>query len=138
MFVEYQPTTASATAFAGAGKLEEWVHRFLRGEGDNQAFSEGLLLEPRRYYPPEKMDLALLERCCGPEAAMKYPVPEADFRKHVGEIAAFYQEGGWDMPPLIVYRGDSGYELNDGNHRYEALKQLGIPQYWVIFWETVG
>jgi hypothetical protein len=29
---------------------------------------------------------------------------------------------------------DNKYELNDGNHRLEALKKLGINQYWVIIW----
>ena len=134
--MEYKPTTSSAKEFASAGKLEEWIHLFLCGEGDNKPFSDGLKLEPRNYYAPELMQLNKFERCCGPEAHMKWQVPEISFNKHVDGIASFYSTGNWDMPPLIVYRDDNGYELNDGNHRYEALKRLGINEYWVIIWET--
>ena len=42
------------------------------------------------------------------------------------------------MPPLIVSIEDGSFVLNDGNHRFEALKQLGIREYWVIIWETIG
>ena len=40
------------------------------------------------------------------------------------------------MPPLIINRKDYMYELTDGNHRFEALKKLGIDKYWIIIWET--
>jgi ParB-like chromosome segregation protein Spo0J len=68
---------------------------------------------------------------------MKYQVSEEDFKKHVDDIVEFYRKDNWDMPPLIIYREGDKYELSDGNHRYEALKKLGIIQYWVIIWETI-
>ena len=40
------------------------------------------------------------------------------------------------MPPLIVHYVDGGFELNDGNHRYEAYSRLGIEEYYVIVWIT--
>ena len=136
--MEYQPTLSSAINFASVNRLEEWIHLFLCGEGNNKAFSDGLKLEPRRYFTPEIFPLDNLQRCCGPEKYMKYQAPEKSFIRHVNNMALTYKEGGWDMPPLIVYRKGSTLELNDGNHRYEALKILGIKQYWVIMWETIN
>ena len=135
--MEYKPTLASAVLFANANKLEEWIHLFLCGEGNNKPFSDGLKLKPRRYFAPVIINLNKFVRCCGPEKQMKYPVPEESFIKRVNNIISSYSKGDWDMPPLIVNRNGNKYELNDGNHRYEALKKLGIDQYWVIFWETI-
>ena len=41
-----------------------------------------------------------------------------------------------DLPPLIVHYCLDGFELNDGNHRYEAYTRLGIKEYYVIVWIT--
>ena len=136
MQLTYKPTASSAIEFADAGRLEEWIHMFLCGEGNNKAFSDGLKLEPRRYYAPEMMRLDHFERCCGPEANMRFQIPEDGFTERVDNISARYNAGGWDMPPLIVYRDENGYVLADGNHRHEALKKSGYSQYWVIIWET--
>jgi hypothetical protein len=136
--MEYKPTLSSAIKFASANKLEEWIHLYLCGEGNNKAFSDGLKLVPRRYFAPELFNLDKFERCCGPEKHMKFQVPEESFVKYVDAIALAYKNRGWDMPPLIVYREGNKFELNDGNHRYEALKKLKINQYWVIIWDTIN
>jgi hypothetical protein len=133
----YKPTTSSAVEFANADRLEEWIHLFLCKEGGNKEFSDGLKLKPRRYYAPRMMNLDEFERCCGPETNIKYQIPKDGFNHRVGNISEKYSSGDWDMPPLIIYRDENGYELSDGNHRYEALKRLGHKQYWVIIWETV-
>ena len=134
----YKPTSTSAREFSAAGRLEEWIHLFLYGEGNNKPFSDGLKIEPRRFLAPEKMNLNRLARCCGPEAEMQFNVPEEGFIKRVGNIFDRYKNGNWDMPPLIVCRGGNGYIINDGNHRYEALKKAGEAQHWVIVWETIN
>ncbi len=36
---------------------------------------------------------------------------------------------------MVVYV-DSGFELNDGNHRLEAYSRLAIGEYYVIIWIT--
>ena len=40
------------------------------------------------------------------------------------------------MPPLIVHYTRDGFELNDGNHRYQAYENLGVENVWVIVWIT--
>jgi len=133
----YKPTSTSAITFADAGILEEWIQQFLRGEGNNLGFADGLLLAPRIYHAPQLMNLDKFERICGPEAGLKWQIDEAGFNGRVNEIMSRFEKGDWDMPPLIINVSDGKYELNDGNHRYEALSRLGIKAHWVIFWETV-
>ena len=134
----YKPTSKSAIEYATHDKLEEWIHLFLCGEGDNKPFSDGLKLAPRKYDAPKLMSLNLFARCCGPEEGIRWQIPVEGFFAKVEAMIKKYEGGSWDMPPLIINRRDHMYELNDGNHRFEALKQLGIDQYWVVIWETIG
>ncbi|MCL2531900.1 MAG: hypothetical protein FWE40_07065, partial [Oscillospiraceae bacterium] len=122
--MKYKPTTTSAIAFAQAERLEEWLHLFLCNEGGNREFLDGLKLEPRIYAAPRLMDLNLFARCCGPEEDLKWTIPAAPFHANVDAIAKKYKTGKWDMPPLIINELDGRYELNDGNHRFEALRKL--------------
>lgn len=133
--MEYKPTSSSAIEFANANRLEEWIQLFLCGEGNNLSFSQGLKMQPRRYHAPKMTSLDDFNRDCGPEENMKWQIGTDGFYKQVNIIKARYEKGDWDMPPLIVRDYQQTYELNDGNHRYEALKLLGIKEYWVIFWE---
>ena len=135
--MEYRPTASSAIEFSNANKLEEWIHLFLCGEGDNKPFSDGLKLEPRRYTAPAMISLDTFKRDCGWEEGMRWQIGKEAFDDRVNGIIRRYENGEKDMPPLIVYHDGDTYELNDGNHRHEALKKLNIEKYWVIFWKTI-
>jgi len=133
--ITFEATGKSAGIFAEAGKLDEWIQHFLHGEGNNLGFANGLKLEPRIYHTPKLMKLEKFQRICGFEVGMKWPVDEQGFNEKVDQVMKRYKTG-WDMPPLIIGLHDGEYELNDGNHRYEALRRLGIEEHWVIIWET--
>ena len=136
---DYAPTGASARAFGQAGGLEEWLQIFLRNEGRNVPFADGLLLEPRRYHAPVRMPLSALCRCCGPEPEMAFRVERAGFERRVEALMSTLRVGEWDMPPLIVQRdADGRLTLNDGNHRLEALRRVGAEAAWVLVWETAS
>lgn len=136
----FEPTLKSAVEYGRQNNIEEWVHEYLCGEGDNKGFSDGLKLEERQYTEPRLMSLDLFKRCYGPEPDMKYHIREDDkeqlkyFWMKIDRIAERYKAGDWDMPPLIINDTDGIYELNDGNHRFEALKKLNVTEYWVILW----
>jgi len=134
---EFTATSTSAREFAEDQRLEEWVQHFLHGEGNNQGLADGLKLEDRIYHAPKLMRLDTFERICGPEQGLKWQIDAAGFNERVSKIMTRYEQGDWDMPPLIINLTDGEYELNDGNHRYEALSRLGIESHWVIIWETV-
>ena len=133
--LEYKCTLSSAQNYAKSGRLEEWVHTYLLSDGHNKEFSDGLKLFDRYFLGPIKMPLSLFHRCCGPEEDMKYRVNEDWFKKHVSKLEDVIQKEK-DMPPLIVHFVDGQFELNDGNHRFEAYSHLGIKDYYVIIWIT--
>lgn len=133
--LKYRCALSSAKEFAEADRLEEWVHLFLLSDGHNKAFSDGLKLFDRYYLGPIIMPLSLLSRCCGPEENMKYQVNAEWFEKRVQSLTKTLQSND-DMPPLIVHYVDSGFELCDGNHRFEALIRLGVKESPVIIWIT--
>jgi len=81
------------------------------------------------------MPLSLFSRCCGPEADMKYRVKADWFEQHVTKLGSVIQSEK-DMPPFIVHFVDGQFELNDGNHRFEACSRLGVKEYYVIVWIT--
>ncbi len=128
-------TLESALKYSQENRIEQWVHEFLLNEGDNEAFSEGLKKQERYWHGPIRFPLTQLRRCCGPEDAMEFYVEENGFKKNVERLMAIIEEG-WDMPPLIVEYVNGELVLNDGNHRLEALQQLGFPDTWVIFWNS--
>lgn len=139
--LQYHDTCASAREYAEAGRLEEWVHLYLLSDGHNQPFSEGLKIVDRYYLGPVRMPLSLLHRCCGPEEDMKWRVEREWFYKHVTELEEVIKSGA-DLPPLIVHyymddaHKEGAFELNDGNHRFEAYTRLGIKTHDVILWIT--
>ena len=138
----FEANLKSAIEYGRENRIEEWVHEYLCGEGNNKEFSDGLKLEPREYEKPKLMNLDLFTRIYGPEPGMKFSIKEDDteqikwFWLNTGGILERYRAGNWDMPPLIIQDCSGEYELNDGNHRLEALKILGIKEYWVILWRT--
>lgn len=133
--MEYKSTLSSAVGYARNGKLEEWIHTYLQSDGHNQEFSDGLKLFDRYFLGPVKMPLSLFRRCCGPESDMKWVIPKEPFEKKVSELMNVISTND-DMPPLIVHYGDGEFQLNDGNHRFEAYSRLGVTEYYVIVWMT--
>lgn len=133
--MEYKCALSSAIDYARNGKLEEWIYTYLLSDGHNKEFSDGLKLFDRYFLGPVNMLRALFARCCGPEEGMKYVVSRESFEKKVSELEQVISAQE-DMPPLIVHYVDGGFELNDGNHRLEAYKRLGIAAYYVIVWIT--
>ena len=137
--MKYECSLSSAKTFAGAGKLEEWIHTYLLSDGHNKDFSDGLKLFDRYFLGPMKLPMSLFRRCCGPEEDMKYRVDGEWFEKHVEELQKVITEVK-DMPPLIIHyleeNGKFDFELNDGNHRFEAYKRLGFSEVNVIVWIT--
>ncbi len=133
--MDYKCSLSSAINYARNGKLEEWIHAYLLSNGHNKEFSDGLKLFDRYFLGPVKLPLELFSRTCGPEDTMKWQIPAEPFEKKVQELMEVIKRET-DLPPLIVHYVDGSFELNDGNHRYEAYQRLGITEYYVIVWIT--
>jgi hypothetical protein len=128
-------TMRTAVEHARRGTLETWVHDYLRGEGRNLPFSDGLRLAPRQYWGPIRFPLARLSRCTGPEPEMQYQVPVHDFEPRVMNIQKALDAGA-ELPPLIVNYSSGKLQLNDGNHRWEALVRNGVESFGIVIWTT--
>lgn len=128
-------TLQSALQYGAEGRIEDWVHEFLRGAGHNPFLSYIMSLEKRYFTPPVLVRLETFRRNCGPEEGMKYPTKQAGFEFIVQNMMAA-MTFGWDMPPLIIGYEKEAFDLSDGNHRLEALKRLHLPYYFVIFWAS--
>lgn len=135
IILEYKTSLSSAKEYAAEGKIDEWIHIYLKSDGHNEAFSDGLKLFDRYYIGPMAMPLNLFKRCCGPEETMVFRVDEEWFHIHVQKLKQVIEENE-DMPPLIAHYVEHDFELNDGNHRLEAYKMLSYKEIPVIIWIT--
>lgn len=133
----FEPTLKSAMEYANHGKTEEWVHCFLLGdEGGNKSLSDAIKSYKPKCIAPKLMRLDLFKRIHEWKAE-KYALAgerEEWFWNQVNAQVERYNTGEWDMPPLMadMKNREGFYNLFDGNHRIEALKKLGIKEYWVI------
>lgn len=119
--------------YAENGKLEDWVDAFLRGEGKNIPFADGLKKQKRYWYGPIHASLKKLSRCCGPEKEMEYKVSEDHWERKTSAMAEYLKNGG-EFPPLIAEYKDGSFIINDGNHRFGTYEKMGLEKHWVIFW----
>ena len=139
--MDYAGTLTYAKKWAEAGKLEEWVHAYLLSDGDHKEFSEGLKLVDRIFLGPVTMPVKLFTRCSGPEENMRFRI-HPGWWEHKVQLIIEAVKSGADLPPLIVHylipegQSEGEFELNDGNHRWDACHQLGIEEAPVIFWIT--
>lgn len=133
--LKYDCSLSSALEYADAGKTEQWIHEYLLSDGQNKEFSDGLKLFDRYFLGPVKMPLSLFKRCCGPEEDMKYRIDSNGFENHVQELMDVIRTEK-DMPPLIANFVEGRFELNDGNHRFEAYTRLGSKEQYIIIWIT--
>lgn len=130
-----QHTLESAIRSHKEGNLEEWIHRFLLSDGGNVELSNGLKLESRCYFGPIEIPINLVVRCCGPEPGMKYAASAEGFSQRVEKIKKVIVNSG-NLPPLMINYSEGELTLNDGNHRHEALRQLGRTKIQAIVWST--
>lgn len=135
MIIRYKGTLTSAVEYSKAGRLEEWIHAYLLSDGHNKEFSDGLKIVERYYIAPVKMPLSLFARWCGPEEGMKCKLDGTCFEIRVNGICEAIRSKA-DLPPLIVNYDMGTFELNDGNHRFEAYKRMEISEAYVIIWIT--
>ena len=126
-------STEAARAAAARDELGEWVARFLASPGsDNPVLAEMLADPPRSWLGPVQVPLDQLNRLAGPPGApVLEPVDDDAWRDDVDELARSIEDGH-EPPPVIVTQVDGHLELEDGNHRVEALRRAGVEQAWAI------
>jgi hypothetical protein len=126
-----------ASAFDAATddeRLARWVGDFLASSGsDNATLAAGLAQEPHWWLGPVSVPVDDLVRLAGPEDDVLVPVEEEEWEDDVDAMEESIEEG-WEPPPLLVEYQDGRLLLQDGNHRYEALRRAGEDRAWVLIW----
>ncbi|HWI62172.1 MAG TPA: chromosome partitioning protein ParB [Symbiobacteriaceae bacterium] len=131
---ELQHTPEHVMQYAKEGRLEEWIHAFLLGPGNNEGLSTGLRLQERFWIGPLELPLSRLSPAAGPDEGYEYVMPRDPWERRVSCMQESLREG-WQAPPLILSYGENGdLSIRDGNHRYWALTREGVGSHWCIIW----
>jgi hypothetical protein len=125
---------ASARAAGERGELARWVGEFLASRGsDNATLAAGLAQNPHWWVGPIQVPVVALERLAGPEDDALVPVQPDEWEEDVETMEESIEEG-WEPPPLLAEHRDGRLLLQDGNHRYEALRRAGESAAWAVVW----
>ena len=124
---------ATARAAAAQDRTAIWVGDFLASRGSDNAVLAAALAQKRHWWVgPIEVALDQLERLAGPEEdEVLVPIDEREWEGDVERMEASIEEG-WEPPPLLAEHQDGRLLLQDGNHRYEALKREGARSAWVL------
>lgn len=129
-------TLSLAKLYDEDGRIDEWMQDFLRADGKNLALADGLLKEERFYFGLREVPIALF-------ASVKFGAPEylhaANDIEYFFDVVDRMKESlvdGWDAPPLIVEYVYGNFQVDDGRHRLELYRQLGVEKVWAVIWTT--
>lgn len=128
-------TIEEAAEFSKDNRLDQWVQYFLRNNDKENAnpnllLANGLKKEERFYYGPVEVSLDKI-------------IPVRTDEELLGNELNYYNKvvdrmsndfNGENFPPLLLEYRDNKFYLTDGNHRFSALKKLGINKYYSIIW----
>jgi hypothetical protein len=126
-------SVGSARQASADGRLGEWVQEFLSSPGsDNAELAAAFAFRGAVFLGPVELPLDLLTPMAGPdEDQVVVPIPETEWESDIESMESEV-EHGWDPPPLLVTYRDGGYFVEDGNHRFEALKRNGDTRGWAV------
>lgn len=128
-------TLTQAKMYNDNGNIGEWLQLFLRNDGKNIGLADGLLLEEREYFGLLKMNMSYFKDI--KEGAPEYLSAENDIDYFFGIVENMKNSRkDWDVPPLIVEYRDDKFFVNDGRHRLEMYRQLGVEVVNVVLWTT--
>ncbi len=110
---------------ASRGRLDHWVHDYLSaGPWANAGLRDGLRLQRRYWIGPLLLPLQRLDRCCGPEPGMEFPISADAWQRRVSAIASRLADP-MDVPPLLIEWRAGALSIRDGNHRHAAMAAAG-------------
>ncbi len=129
-------TLTLARLYAKEGRIDEWMQDFLRADGKNLALADGLLLEERYYFGLQEVPITLFSDI--EAGAPEYLHAENDIQYFFSVVDEMKESlaAGWDAPPLIVEYVYGKFQVDDGRHRLETYRQLGVERVWAVIWTT--
>ena len=129
-------TLALARKYAEEGRIEQWLQDFLRADGKNMALAEGILKEERYYFGLLEIPIALLSDVKSGAPEYLHAANDIQYFFAVVDSMKESMADGWDAPPLIVEYLYGRFKVDDGRHRLETYRQLGVEKVWAVIWTT--
>jgi hypothetical protein len=131
---EPEHTVETARAAAAEDDLGDWVARFLRSPGsDNAPLAELLSDPPRWWIGPVQVPLDQLHRLAGPSGhPVMEEVEDDEWRDDVEDLAGRIDDGLEPPPVVVSHRDNDTLVVEDGNHRIEALRRAGAHDAWAV------
>lgn len=116
------------------GALTKWMVNYLRNSGRNPVLARGL--EKDGAFSTKLIDYPLnrLKILMGPHESFRYYEDPETFHNRVLEMIESLKQGWKPVPLVATDIWNDGLELNDGAHRVEALKRVGIKTYPTVFY----
>lgn len=129
-------TLSVAKQYAEEGRIEEWMQDFLRADGKNLALADGLLKEKRYYFGLREIPITLLSDVKSGAPEYLHKENDIEYFFYVVEQMKEGLSNGWEAPPLIVEYVYGHFQVDDGRHRLELFRQLGVERVWAVVWTT--
>ena len=129
-------TLSLAKQYDKEGKIDQWMQDFLRADGKNLALADGLLLEERHYFGLREIPISLFSDVKSEAPEYLHAENDIEYFFYVVEQMKESLADGWDAPPLIVEYVYGNFQVDDGRHRLETYRQLGIEKVWAVIWTT--
>lgn len=123
----------AARRAAEAGELGSFVADFLATPGsDNAQLGRELADEVVAWRGPVRLPFDLLNRLAGPADQPTLGRLGDDDIDTVEAMRESVHDDDWEPAPLVVTFDGDHLELEDGNHRVEALRRAGHDAYWSV------
>lgn len=129
-------TLSLAKQYNSEGKIDQWMQDFLRADGKNLALADGLLEEERHYFGLREIPLSLLSDVKSGAPEYLHAANDIQYFFYVVERMKESLADNWDAPPLIVEYVYGKFKVDDGRHRLETYRQLGVDCVWAAVWTT--
>jgi hypothetical protein len=124
----------SAFEAAERDDTARWVGDFLASRGsDNEVLAAALAQKRHWWLGPVRLPIDDLVQMAGPDDDLECPIEPQEW-EHDVEAMESSVEQGWEPPPLLVEYSGGELRLQDGNHRYEALRRAGETHAWALVW----
>ena len=130
---EFDDSVDGARSAQDDGTIGDWVRRFLGSDGsDNAVLGRELDGEKAIWHGPVELPFDELNRLAGPPDQPTLDRLDDDDLETVEGMADSIRDG-WQPPPLVVSINHAdAFEVEDGNHRIEALRRTGAERYWAL------
>ncbi len=115
------------------GEDQDWIERYLQVESwQNLGLLRRVRAHSSSWLPPQLIEIARLQRIAGPSESFRFPQVPDEWIRAIQAIVATRPSPD-SLPPVIAWQElDGVINLADGNHRVDALTEMGFRSCWVL------